>query len=81
MQTVVFETSRLSEIAWPLFAFFCVLLGGVAMTVYRLVEQPYKADVTLVVGMWNVLNVLLAGCAATLHHPPESAAPVQQTES
>jgi cellulose synthase (UDP-forming) len=56
-------TSRLSEIAWPLFAFFCVLLGGVAMTVFRLVEQPYKADVTLVVGMWNVLNVLLAGCA------------------
>ncbi len=57
------EISRLSEIAWPLFAFFCVLLLGVGMTVFRLIEQPYKSDVTLVVGMWNMLNVLLAGCA------------------
>ncbi|CAM5776812.1 cellulose synthase catalytic subunit (UDP-forming) [Labrys miyagiensis] len=57
------QESRLSEIAWPLFAFFCVLLAGVAMTVFRLIEQPYKADVTIVVGMWNILNVLLAGCA------------------
>lgn len=57
------ETSRLSEIAWPLFAFFVVLIIGVGMTVVRLITQPYKADVTLVVGMWNLLNVLLAGCA------------------
>ncbi|MBP0582606.1 UDP-forming cellulose synthase catalytic subunit [Labrys sp. LIt4] len=57
------QESRLSEIAWPLFAFFCVLIAGMGMTVFRLIEQPYKADVTLVVGMWNLLNVLLAGCA------------------
>jgi cellulose synthase (UDP-forming) len=55
--------SRLSEIAWPLFAFFCVMLAGIAMTIFRFIEQPYKADVTVVVGLWNILNVLLAGCA------------------
>jgi len=57
------SASRLSEIAWPLFAFFVLLLFGVGMTVVKLIAQPYKADVTLVVGMWNLLNVLLAGCA------------------
>ncbi|MDQ0390677.1 UDP-forming cellulose synthase catalytic subunit [Labrys monachus] len=57
------QTSRLSEIAWPLFAFFVVLLFGIVMTVLKLIAEPGKADVTLVVGMWNLLNVLLAGCA------------------
>ena len=33
------------------------------MTVMRLITQPYKMDVTLVVGGWNLLNILLAGCA------------------
>ena len=56
-------SSRLSEIAIPIFAFFVLLLVGVVMTFYRLYAEPYKADVTLVVGLWNVLNVLLAGCA------------------
>jgi cellulose synthase (UDP-forming) len=57
------ETDRLSEIAWPLFGFFLLLVAGVVMTVMRLIAQPYKADVTLVVGGWNLLNLLLAGCA------------------
>ena len=57
------EESRLSEIAWPLYVFFLVLLLGIVMTVARLIAEPYRADVTLVVGMWNLLNFLLAGCA------------------
>ena len=57
------ETNRLSEIAWPLFFFFMLLVAGVVMTAMRLITQPYKADVTLVVGGWNLLNLLLAGCA------------------
>ena len=57
------ETDRLSEIAWPLFAFFLLLIAGVIMTVMRLLTQPYQADVTIVVGGWNLLNLLLAGCA------------------
>ena len=57
------ETDRLSEIALPLLIFFLLLVLGVAMTAMRLITQPYKADVTLVVGGWNLLNLLLAGCA------------------
>jgi cellulose synthase (UDP-forming) len=57
------ETDRLSEIAWPLFGFFLPLVAGVVMTMMRLIAQPYKSDVTLVVGGWNLLNLLLAGCA------------------
>ena len=33
------------------------------MTVWKIVTQPYQADVTLVVGLWNVLNLIIAGCA------------------
>jgi cellulose synthase (UDP-forming) len=57
------DTDRLSEIAWPLFAFFLLLVAGVIMTIMRLITQPYQADVTVVVGAWNLLNLLLAGCA------------------
>ena len=57
------DTDRLSEIAWPLVAFFLLLTAGVVMTVIRLIAQPYKVDVTIVVGGWNLLNLILAGCA------------------
>jgi cellulose synthase (UDP-forming) len=33
------------------------------MTVWRVYSEPYKADVALVVGGWNLLNILIAGCA------------------
>lgn len=56
-------TSRLSEIGRPFFVIFAVLLVGVAMTVYKVYAEPYKADVTLVVGGWNLLNLIMAGCA------------------
>jgi cellulose synthase (UDP-forming) len=75
------EVSRLSEIAWPLFAFFCVLLIACGMTIFRLIEQPYKADVTLVVGLWNILNVLLAGCALGVVSERGEAQPSQRVKS
>lgn len=56
-------TSRLSEIGKPFFVIFGILLAGVAMTVYKVYSEPYKADVTLVVGGWNLLNLIIAGCA------------------
>ncbi|MER8826426.1 UDP-forming cellulose synthase catalytic subunit [Mesorhizobium sp. M0938] len=55
--------SRLSEIGKPFFAIFAILLAGVAMTVYKVYAEPFKADVTLVVGGWNLLNLVIAGCA------------------
>ncbi|MGC4026929.1 MAG: UDP-forming cellulose synthase catalytic subunit [Mesorhizobium sp.] len=55
--------SRLSEIALPFFVIFAVLIGAVAMTVYKVYAEPFKTDVTLVVGGWNLLNLIFAGCA------------------
>ena len=55
--------NRLSEIAQPFFLIFLVLLLAFLVTLYRLYAEPYKFDVTLVVGGWNLLNLVLAGCA------------------
>jgi cellulose synthase (UDP-forming) len=57
------DRSRVSEIGLPFFIIFFVLLAGVGMTVYKVVTEPWKTDVTLVVGAWNLLNLLMAGCA------------------
>ena len=40
-----------------------MLLLALLVTIYRVYTEPYKADVTLVVGAWNLLNLVLAGCA------------------
>lgn len=55
--------SRLSEISRPFFVIFAVQIVAVAITIYRIYAEPYKADVTLVVGAWNLINLVLAGCA------------------
>ncbi len=55
--------SRVSEIGLPFYIIFAVLLLGLGVTVWRVVNEPYRADLTLVVGAWNVLNLLIAGCA------------------
>jgi cellulose synthase (UDP-forming) len=57
------DQARLSELARPFYIIFFVLMAGVVMTVWRIYAEPYKADVALVVGGWNLLNVLIAGCA------------------
>ncbi len=55
--------NRLSEISRPFFVIFFVLLIAFGVTIYRLYTEPFKVDITLVVGGWNLLNLLLAGCA------------------
>ncbi len=57
------DKSYISELGGPFYIIFAVLLAGVGMTVWRIVTQPYDADVTLVVGGWNLLNLLMVGCA------------------
>lgn len=56
-------SDRLSELSRPFFLIFGILMIGVAVTVYRVYSEPWKADVTLVVGGWNLLNLIIAGCA------------------
>jgi cellulose synthase (UDP-forming) len=55
--------SRVSEIGMPFFVIFFLLLVGVGFTVYRFITEPYKAEITLVVGGWNLFNLIIAGCA------------------
>lgn len=55
--------NRLSEISRPFFLIFFILLIAFGVTIYRLYTEPFKVDITLVVGGWNLLNLLLAGCA------------------
>ncbi|NTJ44853.1 UDP-forming cellulose synthase catalytic subunit [Agrobacterium larrymoorei] len=55
--------ARLSEISRPFFVIFGVLIIAMIFAIYRIYAEPYKADVTLVVGGWNLLNIIFAGCA------------------
>ena len=55
--------ARLSEISRPFFVIFGTLVIAMIFAVYRIYSEPYKADVTLVVGGWNLLNLIFAGCA------------------
>ncbi len=55
--------ARLSEISRPFFVIFGLLVVAMIFAVWRIYSEPYKADVTLVVGGWNLLNLIFAGCA------------------
>lgn len=57
------DQSRVSELGMPYFIVFGILLLGVVATAVRVWMEPYKADLTLVTGAWNVLNLIIAGCA------------------
>ncbi|UDF28870.1 UNVERIFIED_ORG: UDP-forming cellulose synthase catalytic subunit [Roseateles sp. XES5] len=57
------KVARLSEISRPFFVIFGVLFIAFLMSIYRFYSEPYKADVTFVVGAWNLLNLVIAGCA------------------
>lgn len=57
------DKSRVSELGAPFFIIFGILVLGVIATAVRLWAEPYKADVTLVTGAWNLLNLIIAGCA------------------
>jgi cellulose synthase (UDP-forming) len=62
-KTETLDKSHISELGGPFYIIFAVLLAAGALTVWRLVTQPYDTDVILVVGAWNVLNLLMVGCA------------------
>ncbi|MBB4038528.1 cellulose synthase (UDP-forming) [Microvirga flocculans] len=57
------DQSRISELGMPYFIIFGILVLGVIATGVRVWMEPYKADLTLVTGAWNILNLIVAGCA------------------
>lgn len=57
------DQSRLSELARPFYLIFLLLVIAVVFTVYKVITEPYRAEITMVVGGWNIFNLILAGCA------------------
>ncbi|MCS0497127.1 UDP-forming cellulose synthase catalytic subunit [Ancylobacter sp. MQZ15Z-1] len=57
------EEGHVSQIGRPFFIIFAILVVGLFVTIYRLLTEPFNADVLIVVGAWNVLNIIIAGCA------------------
>ncbi|WP_188854427.1 UDP-forming cellulose synthase catalytic subunit [Aureimonas glaciei] len=57
------QQNRLSELAWPYFVIVGVLLVAFGISIYRYNTEPEVGGLLLVVGAWNVLNLIVA-CAA-----------------
>ncbi|XWN31770.1 MAG: UDP-forming cellulose synthase catalytic subunit [Devosia sp.] len=55
--------SRISELGGPFYIIFFILVAGVVATVWRIIAQPFAADIAMVVGGWNLFNLLLMGAA------------------
>ncbi|WP_255720257.1 UDP-forming cellulose synthase catalytic subunit [Oryzibacter oryziterrae] len=57
------ESKRLSELALPYFVIFAVLVIATVVTAWRWYHDPAASDLLLVVGLWNLLNLAVAGLA------------------
>jgi cellulose synthase (UDP-forming) len=60
---VSLDSDHLSERAWPFIASFIVLLLGVATAAWRYAFEPGVTDTMLVVGLWALFNLVIAGAA------------------
>ncbi len=52
---------RLSELSLPYFVIFAILAFTLGVSVYRYSTEPEISGLLLIVGAWNVLNLLIAG--------------------
>ncbi|GGB26008.1 cellulose synthase catalytic subunit (UDP-forming) [Tistrella bauzanensis] len=68
---------HVSPLARPLLVVIGLLLLGVAATIWRYVMEPSTRDVVLVVGFWNLFNMLLALAAlgVVCEHAQHRSAP------
>jgi cellulose synthase (UDP-forming) len=57
------ENDHLSELAWPYFAIYGLLMAGGLTAAYRYMFEPGVTDLMLVVGLWNTFNMVIAGVA------------------
>ncbi len=57
------EKDHLSELAMPYFVLFAVFLVSMIACVYRWFSEPDANELLVVVGMWNLFNLLLSGAA------------------
>jgi cellulose synthase (UDP-forming) len=57
------EEKRLSELASPYFVIFSILMVADVVTGWRWYHDKAASDLLLVVGLWNTLNLAIAGLA------------------
>lgn len=55
--------SRISELGGPFYVIFFILAAGVVAMAWRIASEPFNADIAVVVGGWNLFNMLLMGAA------------------
>ncbi len=53
----------LSNLAWPYFAIFGILLAGAGTVIYRLHYEPETTGILVIAGLWNLFNLFMAGLA------------------
>jgi cellulose synthase (UDP-forming) len=57
------ENDHLSELAWPFFVIFALLLWGALTAVFRYFFEPGISNLMAIVGLWNGFNLIMAGVA------------------
>ena len=57
------DDDHLSELAWPFFAIYGLLFCAGAVAAYRYMFEPGVDNLMLVVGLWNLFNMMIAGAA------------------
>lgn len=55
------NSNGLSPIAMPYFAMFFLLLAAALYSIWRLATEPVATDLLMIVAMWNLINLGLAG--------------------
>ena len=60
---VSLERDHLSALAWPFFAIFGALAAGCATATWRYLFEPGVTSLMLVVGLWCLFNLVIAGAA------------------
>jgi cellulose synthase (UDP-forming) len=53
----------LSSLAWPYFVIFGLLLSGAVVALYRMQHETDAAGILAIAGLWNLLNIFIAGLA------------------
>jgi len=57
------DNDFLSELAWPFFAIWGLLVAGEAVAIWRYMYDPDANSLMLVVSLWTAFNLVIAGAA------------------
>lgn len=57
------DNDHLSELSWPFFAMYMLLMTGSLVAAFRYVVEPGISNLMLIVGLWNTFNLIMAGVA------------------